>query len=62
MERLPKGVNAFVVRSNEVDLTIGEVFCRYNVSPNPENPVLYALEPGTLEKEGLLLLRSRKKQ
>lgn len=27
MERLPKGVNAFVIRDNEVDLTIGEVFC-----------------------------------
>ncbi|OCK96264.1 uncharacterized protein K441DRAFT_58212 [Cenococcum geophilum 1.58] len=40
MERLPKGVNAFVVRGNEVDLTMGEVFCWYNVSPDLENPVL----------------------
>ncbi|XTI90539.1 hypothetical protein V2W45_1332675 [Cenococcum geophilum] len=42
IERLPKGVDAFVIRGNKVDLTIGEVFYRYNVSPNPENPVLYS--------------------
>lgn len=27
MERLPKGVDAFVMRDNKVDLTMGEVFC-----------------------------------
>lgn len=43
MERLPKGVNAFVIRGNKVDLTIGEVFYWYNVSPNLENLVLYSI-------------------